>query len=86
MSTSRQIKRLPIEIRIGLSRLRLFCNTLKIIKKQGDLKMEKKRIYVSDIHMNAGKGFQAEQSSRSHPYEWLGERDPGICHLPKIDK
>lgn len=32
--------------------------------------MEKKRIYISDIHMNAGKGFQTDKGK--HPYEWLG--------------
>ena len=32
--------------------------------------MEKKRIYVSDIHMNAGKGLRAVKGQ--HPYEWLG--------------
>ena len=32
--------------------------------------MEKKRIYVSDIHMNAGKGLQT--GKEQHPYEWLG--------------
>lgn len=31
--------------------------------------MERKRIYISDIHMNAGKGFQAAKDK--HPYEWL---------------
>jgi len=29
-----------------------------------------KRIYISDIHMNAGKGFQAAKGK--HSYEWLG--------------
>ena len=32
--------------------------------------MDKRRIYISDIHMNAGKGFQAAKGE--HPYEWLG--------------
>ena len=32
--------------------------------------MEKRRIYISDIHMNAGKGFQATKGK--HSYEWLG--------------
>ena len=32
--------------------------------------MKKRRIYISDIHMNAGKGFQAAKGK--HPYEWLG--------------
>jgi UDP-2,3-diacylglucosamine pyrophosphatase LpxH len=32
--------------------------------------MEKKRIYVSDIHMNAGKGLQTVKGK--YPYEWLG--------------
>lgn len=31
--------------------------------------MEKKRVYISDIHMNAGKGFPAAKGK--HPYEWL---------------
>jgi UDP-2,3-diacylglucosamine pyrophosphatase LpxH len=34
------------------------------------MKMENKRIYIADIHMNAGKGLQA--SNKGHPYEWLG--------------
>ena len=32
--------------------------------------MEKKRVYIADIHMNAGKGLQ--DSNKGHPYEWLG--------------
>ncbi|MHC4741307.1 MAG: metallophosphoesterase [Planctomycetota bacterium] len=32
--------------------------------------MEKKRIYISDIHMNAGKGFR--KAKGQYPYEWLG--------------
>jgi UDP-2,3-diacylglucosamine pyrophosphatase LpxH len=32
--------------------------------------MEKRRIYISDIHMNAGKGFKTDKDK--HPYEWLG--------------
>lgn len=31
--------------------------------------MAKKRVYVSDIHMNAGKGFQPAKGK--YPYEWL---------------
>jgi len=32
--------------------------------------MDKKRVYISDIHMNAGKGVKAPAGK--HPYEWLG--------------
>ena len=35
--------------------------------------MEKKRIYISDIHMNAGKGFPAAKGK--HPYEWLSPEE-----------
>ena len=31
--------------------------------------MGNKRVFVSDIHMNAGKGFQTEKNK--YPYEWL---------------
>lgn len=32
--------------------------------------MERKRVYIGDIHMNAGKGFNPSQGR--FPYEWLG--------------
>lgn len=32
--------------------------------------MEKKRVYISDIHMNAGKGHKPAKGK--YPYEWLG--------------
>jgi len=32
--------------------------------------MEKKRVYISDIHMNAGKGNKPPKGK--YPYEWLG--------------
>lgn len=32
---------------------------------------EKKRIYISDVHMNAGRGIKPEPGK--HPYEWLDE-------------
>ena len=35
--------------------------------------MEKKRIYVADIHMNAGKGVPPAKGK--HPYEWLGPKE-----------
>lgn len=35
--------------------------------------MEKKRIYIADIHMNAGRGFK--KSNSVHPYEWLGKEE-----------
>ncbi|MFZ7110978.1 MAG: metallophosphoesterase [Desulfatiglandales bacterium] len=35
--------------------------------------MEKRRIYISDIHMNAGKGFDAPKGR--YPYEWLGPEE-----------
>ena len=35
--------------------------------------MDKKRIYVADIHMNAGRGFQV--SHDGNPYEWLGPKE-----------
>jgi len=37
--------------------------------------MEKKRVYISDIHMNAGKGFEA--ANEKHPYEWLRPDETG---------
>ncbi|MHC4645486.1 MAG: metallophosphoesterase [Planctomycetota bacterium] len=37
--------------------------------------MERKRIYVGDIHMNAGKGFQARRRNGKHSYEWLGPKE-----------
>ena len=35
--------------------------------------MEKKRIYIGDIHMNAGKGFHGAKGR--YPYEWLGPEE-----------
>lgn len=35
--------------------------------------MEKKRIYIADIHMNAGLGWK--KSHNGHPYEWLGPEE-----------
>ncbi|UCG57413.1 MAG: metallophosphoesterase [Phycisphaerales bacterium] len=35
--------------------------------------MEKKRIYIADIHMNAGKGVSPAKGK--HPYEWLGPEE-----------
>ncbi len=35
--------------------------------------MEKKRIYVSDIHINAGKGLNVPKGK--YPYEWLGQKE-----------
>lgn len=32
---------------------------------------EKKRIYISDVHMNAGRGIKPKAGK--HPYEWLDE-------------
>lgn len=32
--------------------------------------MEKKRIYISDVHLNAGKGLTAPTGK--YPYEWIG--------------
>ncbi len=34
---------------------------------------EKKRIYISDVHMNAGRGINPQGGK--HPYEWLGEEE-----------
>jgi UDP-2,3-diacylglucosamine pyrophosphatase LpxH len=30
---------------------------------------------IGDIHMNAGKGFQARRQGGKHPYEWLGPKE-----------
>ena len=35
--------------------------------------MEKKRIYIADIHMNAAKGVRPAKGK--HPYEWLGPKE-----------
>lgn len=35
--------------------------------------MEKKRIYVSDVHMNAGRSVDPPEGK--HPYEWLGKKE-----------
>jgi UDP-2,3-diacylglucosamine pyrophosphatase LpxH len=35
--------------------------------------MDKKRVYIADIHMNAGKGLK--NSNQGHPYEWLGPEE-----------
>ena len=35
--------------------------------------MEKKRVYIADIHMNAGRGFKPPKGK--HPYEWLGPNE-----------
>lgn len=35
--------------------------------------MDKKRIYIADIHMNAGRGFRV--SHRGSSYEWLGPEE-----------
>lgn len=37
--------------------------------------MEKSRVYISDIHVNAGKGINAK---KKFPYEWLGPREAKI--------
>jgi UDP-2,3-diacylglucosamine pyrophosphatase LpxH len=35
--------------------------------------MDKKRVYIADIHMNAGRGW--EVSNSGYPYEWLSPKE-----------
>jgi UDP-2,3-diacylglucosamine pyrophosphatase LpxH len=57
----------------------------------GGKTMEKKRIYIGDIHMNAGWGFPARKQKGRHSYEWLGHEEAErfaafLKHLNKQDK